>query len=105
MTPAMVRTTQVRTTVRLWARTQRVSEDTLLPPEGLLATQDHYRPKEFILGIASGCNLSLMTEAKGDLRIEPPVAEQPPQSVGFLISQLGFFSSKGFMEALEPVGI
>ena len=33
------------------------------------------------------------------------MAERPPRSVGFLISQLGFFSSKGFMEALEPVGI
>jgi DNA-binding MarR family transcriptional regulator len=37
--------------------------------------------------------------------MEPPVAEQAPRSVGFLISQLGFFSSKGFMEALEPIGI
>jgi len=40
-----------------------------------------------------------------ELRIEPPVAERPPRSVGFLISQLGFLSSRGFMEALEPVGI
>jgi DNA-binding MarR family transcriptional regulator len=46
-----------------------------------------------------------MTEGKGELRVEPRVAERPPRSVGFLISQLGFFSSKGFMEALEPVGI
>ena len=37
--------------------------------------------------------------------MEAPVAEQAPRSVGFLISQLGFFSSKGFMEALEPIGI
>jgi DNA-binding MarR family transcriptional regulator len=37
--------------------------------------------------------------------MEPPVADQAPRSVGFLISQLGFFSSKGFMEALEPIGI
>lgn len=37
--------------------------------------------------------------------MDPPVAEQAPRSVGFLISQLGFFSSKGFMEALEPIGI
>jgi DNA-binding MarR family transcriptional regulator len=42
---------------------------------------------------------------KDELRMEPPVADQAPRSVGFLISQLGFFSSKGFMEALEPVGI
>ena len=47
-----------------------------------------------------------MAEAKNEeLRVEPPVADQAPRSVGFLISQLGFFSSKGFMEALEPVGI
>ena len=32
MTPAMVSTTQVMTTVRLWARTQRVSADMELPP-------------------------------------------------------------------------
>jgi DNA-binding MarR family transcriptional regulator len=38
-------------------------------------------------------------------KIEPPVPDQPPRSVGFLISQLGFFSSKRFAEALEPVGI
>ena len=37
--------------------------------------------------------------------MEPPAADQAPRSVGFLISQLGFFSSKGFMEALEPIGI
>jgi DNA-binding MarR family transcriptional regulator len=43
--------------------------------------------------------------AEEELRVEPPVADTPPRSVGFLISQLGFFSSRGFMEALEPVGI
>jgi DNA-binding MarR family transcriptional regulator len=36
---------------------------------------------------------------------QPPVAENAPNSVGFLISQLGFFSSKRFAEALAPVGI
>ncbi len=46
-----------------------------------------------------------MAKDNEELRVEPPVAEQPPRSVGFLISQLGFFSSKGFMEALAPVGI
>jgi DNA-binding MarR family transcriptional regulator len=47
-----------------------------------------------------------MAEARNEeLRVEPPEAEHAPRSVGFLISQLGFFSSKGFMEALEPVGI
>ena len=47
-----------------------------------------------------------MAEVRNEeLRVEPPVAQQAPRSVGFLISQLGFFSSKGFMEALEPVGI
>src|SRR5215212_11193675 len=37
--------------------------------------------------------------------MEPTVVDRPPRSVGFLISQLGFFSSKRFMEALGPVGI
>jgi DNA-binding MarR family transcriptional regulator len=46
-----------------------------------------------------------VTEGSDELRIEPPVPDQAPRSVGFLISQLGFFSSKGFMEALEPLGI
>lgn len=46
-----------------------------------------------------------MPEGKEELRIEPPEADLAPRSVGFLISQLGFFSSKGFVEALEPVGI
>ena len=43
--------------------------------------------------------------AGDDLRIEPPEPETAPRSVGFLISQLGFFSSKAFTEALRPVGI
>lgn len=46
-----------------------------------------------------------MADGKKQLRVEPPVADQPPRSVGFLISQLGFFSSRGFTEALQPVGI
>ena len=46
-----------------------------------------------------------MTEGSEDLRIEPPVPDEAPRSVGFLISQLGFFSSKGFMHALEPLAI
>ena len=46
-----------------------------------------------------------MADENEELRVEPPVAERPPRSVGFLISQLGFLSSRGFMEALEPVGI
>jgi DNA-binding MarR family transcriptional regulator len=37
--------------------------------------------------------------------MEAPVADRPPRSVGFLISQLGFFSSRAFMEALAPAGI
>jgi DNA-binding MarR family transcriptional regulator len=40
-----------------------------------------------------------------ELHIEPPVAESAPRSVGFLISQLGFFSSQRFTAALEPLGI
>ena len=31
--------------------------------------------------------------------------DRPPRSVGFLISQLGFVSSRGFHQALEPLGI
>jgi DNA-binding MarR family transcriptional regulator len=46
-----------------------------------------------------------VTEGSDELRIEPPVPDQAPRSVGFLISQLGFLSSKGFMGALEPLGI
>jgi DNA-binding MarR family transcriptional regulator len=40
-----------------------------------------------------------------ELKIAPPVPDQAPRSVGFLISQLGFFSSKRFAEALAPLGI
>src|SRR4051794_20282408 len=40
-----------------------------------------------------------------ELRIEEPVADRAPRSVGFLISQLGFFSSRRFTEALAPLGI
>jgi DNA-binding MarR family transcriptional regulator len=40
-----------------------------------------------------------------ELRMEEPEAERAPRSVGFLISQLGFFSSKRFMDALVPLGI
>jgi DNA-binding MarR family transcriptional regulator len=38
-------------------------------------------------------------------KIEPPAADAPPRSVGFLLSQLGFSSSKCFAEELEPLGI
>jgi DNA-binding MarR family transcriptional regulator len=44
-------------------------------------------------------------EKKDELRVEPPQADRPPRSVGFLISQLGFVSAKGFREALQPAGI
>src|SRR5918996_2924810 len=37
--------------------------------------------------------------------LEHPAPDRPPRSVGFLISQLGFFSSKRFAEALAPLGI
>jgi DNA-binding MarR family transcriptional regulator len=43
--------------------------------------------------------------AEHELRVEPPRADTPPRSVGFLVSQLGFFASRGFMDALEPAGI
>jgi DNA-binding MarR family transcriptional regulator len=37
--------------------------------------------------------------------LEHPAPDRPPRSVGFLISQLGFFSSKRFAEALAPLEI
>jgi DNA-binding MarR family transcriptional regulator len=37
-----------------------------------------------------------------DMSVDP---DRPPRSVGFLISQLGFVSSRGFVNALEPLGI
>jgi DNA-binding MarR family transcriptional regulator len=37
-----------------------------------------------------------------DMSVAP---DRPPRSVGFLLSQLGFVSSKRFMDALRPVGI
>jgi DNA-binding MarR family transcriptional regulator len=39
------------------------------------------------------------------VKVEPPVPDEPPRSVGFLLSQLGFVGSKGFAAALEPLGI
>ena len=39
------------------------------------------------------------------MKVEPPVPDEPPRSVGFLLSQLGFVGSKGFAAALEPLGI
>jgi DNA-binding MarR family transcriptional regulator len=71
----------------------------------LLAKRDHYKSKRFIPRIAFGCKLPFVAEGDEQLRVEEPVAERAPRSVGFLISQLGFFSSKRFMEALAPVGI
>ena len=40
--------------------------------------------------------------ARPDMSVDP---DRPPRSVGFLISQLGFVSSRGFFEALKPLGI
>jgi DNA-binding MarR family transcriptional regulator len=42
---------------------------------------------------------------ESELRMEEPAADRAPRSVGFLISQLGFFSSRRFTQALEPLGI
>ena len=39
------------------------------------------------------------------MKVEPPVPDEPPRSVGFLLSQLGFVGSKGFAAALEPLGM
>jgi DNA-binding MarR family transcriptional regulator len=38
-------------------------------------------------------------------KIEPPVPEKAPRAVGFLLSQLGFATSKRFLQTLEPIGI
>src|SRR3954470_16882761 len=38
-------------------------------------------------------------------KMERPAADAPPRSVGFLLSQLGFSSSKCFADELEPLGI
>jgi DNA-binding MarR family transcriptional regulator len=50
-------------------------------------------------------SFTFVAEGNEELRVEAPVAERAPRSVGFLISQLGFLSSKRFMEELAPVGI
>jgi DNA-binding MarR family transcriptional regulator len=42
---------------------------------------------------------------ENELRVEEPEAERAPRSVGFLISQLGFFSSRRFHDALSPLAI
>jgi DNA-binding MarR family transcriptional regulator len=39
------------------------------------------------------------------MSVEPPEPDEPPRSVGFLLSQLGFVGSRGFSRALEPIGI
>jgi DNA-binding MarR family transcriptional regulator len=39
------------------------------------------------------------------VKVEPPAPDEPPRSVGFLLSQLGFVGSKGFASALEPLGM
>src|SRR4051795_10706222 len=40
-----------------------------------------------------------------ELRLNEPEADRAPRSVGFLISQLGFVSSRRFTQALDPLGI
>jgi DNA-binding MarR family transcriptional regulator len=37
--------------------------------------------------------------------IDPPIPDVSPRSVGFLLSQLGFTSSRSFAEELKPLGI
>lgn len=46
-----------------------------------------------------------MGETSKALKVEPPLPDEPPRSVGFLLSQLGFVGSRGFSKALEPIGI
>ena len=45
--------------------------------------------------------------ADGDIpeELAAVAPNRTPRSVGFLVSQLGFHSSKGFTQALEPLGI
>ena len=40
-----------------------------------------------------------------ELQLKEPEADRAPRSVGFLISQLGFISSRRFTQALDPLGI
>src|SRR3954467_15309634 len=61
------------------------------------------RSEQFTERISFECNLCVMKEQ--ELRMEEPEAARAPRSVGFLISQLGFFSSRRFTQALEPLGI
>jgi DNA-binding MarR family transcriptional regulator len=44
-------------------------------------------------------------ELADEPKIEPPTPDAPPRSVGFLLSQLGFASSKCFADELKPLGI
>src|SRR4051795_10061578 len=37
--------------------------------------------------------------------IDPPIPDASPRSVGFLLSQLGFTSSRCFADELKPLGI
>jgi DNA-binding MarR family transcriptional regulator len=49
--------------------------------------------------------MASQSETQHTPKIERPVADRPPRSVGFLLSQLGFVTSKRFHEALSPLGI
>ena len=47
-----------------------------------------------------------MAKRRPDIaKVEPPAADSPPRSVGFLLSQLGFVTSRRFAAALAPLGI
>jgi DNA-binding MarR family transcriptional regulator len=48
---------------------------------------------------------SKLSNVADETKLEPPSPDRPPRSVGFLISQLGFLSSKRFTDALKPLGI
>jgi DNA-binding MarR family transcriptional regulator len=65
---------------------------------GIIFGQDDSYHKRFLAE-------TLPPQTSDEPTIAAPAADAPPQSVGFLISQLGFASSKGFIEALAPIGI
>ena len=57
------------------------------------------RDRKVYIGMTFQCKLRLgdaVADRSDELKVEPPVADRPPRSVGFLLSQLGFVASKGF---------
>jgi DNA-binding MarR family transcriptional regulator len=46
-----------------------------------------------------------MVERPDKSELLPITLDRPPRAVGFLVSQLGFVASRGFVKALQPLGI